>query len=385
MELMLGIVPTTYFLLSAFISCVALNVSQPYRPYFLLPILFPAFKSFISMNYLDVIIPGLAQIWGQTVLIHLVHITSVLYLEKWKLHPKSTNWNLHAAYKIWGNPQLLNTHRQVRNARNNLSPNLSRIRFLAHRCLQLAILYLAHKYVVTKIFPDAFMPLFIDSFAPAQEKYISRLFTFRLTIYETLLRAVVAVHWIWINVFGLHLTQTAVAILFSVILRWDEPCEWPSLFGSPFEAYSLRRFWGQFWHRIVVRPYTTYGLHVSRACGIPVNSTAEKLVTAVFVFLLSGIAHSLVTWQTIGCGYWRDIHWFLMNAVAAVGETLVAKWCKRMVAYETKGEMKKQKPAGKSFCLHRVLGTIWVFLFFFWSVPKWEYGKIYCVARQMAT
>ena len=368
---MLAMVPIAYFILSAFISCVALNVSQPYRLYFLLPILLPALKSFTSIDYQDAIVPGLAQIWGQTVLIHIVHITSVLYLEKWNMHSDNSDWDLHAAYKIWGNPQLLNTHREVPNARNNLSPKLSRTRFLVHRCLQLAILYLVHIYIVTPTFPNAFMPLFINSFAPAQERYFSRLLTSRVTAYESLLRAVLAIQWIWINFFGLYIAQTAVAVLFSVILRWDEPCEWPLLFGSLLEAYSLRRFWGQFWHRIVVRPYTTYGVYISRSCGITAKSPAEKIATAVFVFLLSGIAHSLVTWQTIGCGYWRDIGWFLINAVATVGETLVIKWWKRAV-----------KPAGKTRSLHKVLGALWVFGFFFWSVPKWEYGKIYCAARQ---
>lgn len=369
-------IPIAYFCFSAFISCIALNISQPFRLSFLLPILLPAIKSFATINYLNGIAPGLAQLCGHTVLVHIVHITSVLYLEKWKLDPEPSNWDLHAAYKIWGNPQLLNTRREVPYSRNKLSPELSRIRFLVHRGLHLGVLYLIHKYVVTPAFPSAFMPLSIDSFAPAQEKYFRRLLASQVTVYESLLRAVLAVHWIWANVFGLHLAQTGVAILFLVILRWDEPWEWPLLFGSPLEAYSLRRFWGRFWHRIVAPPYTTYGLCILRSCGITPDSPVEKIFTVIFVFLLSGIAHSLVTWQTIGCGYWRDISWFLANAVAAIGETLMTKWWTRE---------KGKKSTDRACRLYQVFGAIWVFAFLFWSVPKWEYGKIYCVAQRMQT
>lgn len=34
--------------------------------------------------------------------------------------------------------------------------------------------------------------------------------------------------------------------------------QWPALFGSIAEAYSLRRFWGVFWHRLHVAVFEAY-------------------------------------------------------------------------------------------------------------------------------
>lgn len=32
----------------------------------------------------------------------------------------------------------------------------------------------------------------------------------------------------------------------------------------------------------------------------------------------------------------------------------------------------------------RVIGYIWVFGFMFWSVPKWQYPKVYCVLEALS-
>ncbi|RJE26422.1 hypothetical protein PHISCL_01223 [Aspergillus sclerotialis] len=375
----LATIPVAYFVLSVLVSCAALNVSQSLRIYFLFPILLLAIKSFGSINHLN-LVPGLPQLWGHLVFIHSVHITSLLYLEKWRLHPEGSNWDFHAAYKIWANPQFLNTHREVPRARNKINNKPSRIRFLRNRFLQFAAFYIIHQYVVSPLSLSAFLPLSIDTFAPAREKYFRRLS--QVTIYETLFRVASVFRFIWLNVGGLHLAQTACAILFSIILRWDEPYEWQALFGTPLEAYSLRRFWGRFWHRIVVRPYTTYGLWLSQVCHLKTNSIAEVLFVSTFVFSLSGVAHALVTWQTLGCGYWKDISWFLMNATATVGETAVTKWWTRSIHGKDK-DLEKARSTCYSGMLYKVLGFMWVFVFMFWSIPKWEYGKIYCVSWRM--
>lgn len=41
-----------------------------------------------------------------------------------------------------------------------------------------------------------------------------------------------------------------MGILFVAVMRVDEPHEWRPLFGNPLETYSLKRFWGRFWHRL---------------------------------------------------------------------------------------------------------------------------------------
>lgn len=375
-----ALIPVSSFVLSSVISCVALNVSQPYRVYFLPVIVLPAILSFTTLNYLA-FLPDLNQLWGHLVIIYIIHITSVLYIEKWTL-PRPEKWDLHAAYKIWGNPRLLNTPRAVPYAPRMQQQHTSRSRFVLGRLFKLLVYYLVNTYLVSRIFPEAFKPFSIFEFAPQQEVYFRRLLLAQspaVTVRETLLRAVFAVRWIWANFMGLEFAHAGVAILFAVILRWDEPHEWPPLFGSPLEAYTLRQFWGRFWHRIVYRPYTSHGLWASRrVLRLRAGSAAEKLFVSAFVFLLSGLAHSMVTRQAgIRCACWRDTWWFALNFVAAAGETAVGKGM-RSVAKKTEWGtvLERWRMSGAA----NVLGFVWVFGFFFWSVPMWEYAKIYCVA-----
>ncbi|KAK4452253.1 hypothetical protein QBC34DRAFT_457307 [Podospora aff. communis PSN243] len=39
------------------------------------------------------------------------------------------------------------------------------------------------------------------------------------------------------------------SLIFVCLLRLDEPHEWPPLYGSIESAYTIRRFWREFWHR----------------------------------------------------------------------------------------------------------------------------------------
>ena len=124
-----------------------------------------------------------------------------------------------------------------------MSTEISRIKLVLNRTFQVVALYVLQKYVVDAVFPYAFSPISTQEFTPRQEIYFWRLLLLQVTLRETLMRTVLAFQWIWMNVLGLHSAQTTVAILFSIILRWDEPYEWPPLFGNPLDAWNLRRFW----------------------------------------------------------------------------------------------------------------------------------------------
>ncbi|KAJ5338657.1 hypothetical protein N7452_005385 [Penicillium brevicompactum] len=358
---------------SVFLACAALNTSQSKRWYFCLPIVLCGAIGFLASEELDEILPGLGQLWGHALVSHVIHNTAVLYIDKWTLQPshESQGWNIRAAYKICVNPQLLGTHREVPHARP-VSTSPSRFAFLRRRLGQLLLLQLINEFVVTPAYILSFAPISADDFSPIKTVYLRRLFVGpQVTKFETILRAAFAVRWIWDNYVGLCYAQTALAILFSVILRWDEPWEWRPFFGSPLEAWSMRRFWGRFWHRLVYRPYTTWGLWFSReVVRISPGSLGESASVVMLVFLLSGAIHALVTWHATGCGYWGDIQWFLLNGVVVAGETMIAKPLLRCLSTE-------ENKASRGLWF-QLAGYVWVFAFLFWSVPKWEYGKIYC-------
>ena len=396
-SLVSALIPVAYFAISSAISMVALNVSQASRVYFLPFLLLTASLSFHHLNHLPSWY-GLNGLWGLFVTVYVVHITSALYVEQWVLptedghhdnyyedsyDSQQTRWNFKAAYKIWNNPRWLNTP--------NEAPGISKAwqrttmtEFIRTRITNLFVCSAIHFLVASKIFPGPFRPISIDDFSSDRETYIRSLLlsTEGVTVRETLLRSVLAVQWISAAYVLLEGSHHVWALFFVVVVRIDEPDEWPPLFGSLLETCSIRRFWGKFWHRVVYRPYTSYASLLSRrVLGLEPHSIYDKLFVTFNIFLLSGTAHSLVSWQ-LGhrCGVWRDMAWFCANFVAGAVEMTFEKRIRAILkrrgylgAYQT----------FLSGWLRKALGFLWVFAFFFWSVPKWEYPKIYCVTLDL--
>lgn len=154
-----------------------------------------------------------------------------------------------------------------------------------------------------------------------------------------------------------------------VAIGIDEPEDWPKLYGSIFEAYSIRSFWGKFWHRLVQRSYGAYGSLLSqKILRLPPGSFTDRVWVNFPVFFISGMVHALITLQLgFKCGYWEDLAFFVMcNAALLVEEGVqrAASWAL--------GEY------WQSGWICRVLGYAWVFEFLFLVLPKHQYPKVLC-------
>lgn len=381
---LLPLIPVGFFLLSGVVSFVAINMRQTYRPYLLPVFLLAAGLSFATINYFQWP-SGLNSLWGMALTVYVMHQTSILCIEKYVLPSRRTDgaWDWLGAYKTWLNPRLLNTPLEAPGIRKATRPQ-GKARF-AMRCLIKLVLYWAvNEYVINRTIQriTATDSLSIQHFsAPVGESYFRRLLLPAssssipaITYQETILHAVFAIHWIWGSYIGIDGAHAILSLLFVIVLRLDTPEEWPPLFGSPLEAYSIRRFWGRFWHRIAYRPHTSCGRWLSRnVLQLRPGSVGEKLFVAFAVFTFSGIAHSLVSWQRGDqCGRLTDIWFFYRNFAAGAVETVVMKLIR---GSKTLDGLLRRSVVGK------ILGYAWVFGFFFWSVPKWEFPKIYCLLQ----
>ena len=207
-SLVSALIPVAYFAISSAISLVALNVSQANRVYFLPFLLLTPLLSFYHLNDLPSWY-GLNSPWGVFVTICVVHITSVLYVEKWILptedghhdnyyddsyDSQQTQWDFKAAYNIWNNPRLLNTP--------NEAPGISKARqgttmtnFILTRIVKLSMYWGLKFLAASKIFPGPFRPISINDFSSNRETYLRNLLlpTETVTVRETLLRSVLAV------------------------------------------------------------------------------------------------------------------------------------------------------------------------------------------------
>lgn len=384
------VIPVAYFAASSAISWIALNNSQSNRIYYLPFILITAVLSFRHLNDFPSW-NGLDSLWGLFVIIYVAHISSTLYVEKWTLQSQDcldncesslqARWDFKAAYKIWNNPRWLKTRTEAPGVRRHNEQQTTLARFVLICITKLLIFWVANFLFASKIFPGHFRPLSLNDFAAEKEVYVRRLLLSAegVAVRETLLRSALAIQWVFVGYILLQSCHCILALVFVALLRLDNPDEWPPFFGSPLEAYSIRRFWSKFWNRAIYRPYANYAFLLSRrVLRFAPNSRCDKLCISFMIFFISGAAHSAVSWQMgLRCGVWRDVGWFIGNFIVVAFEVALQKKLQPLV--EKRGLSRTNQ---SSFCLRWLLkmgGFLWVFAFSFWSVPKWQYSKIHCL------
>jgi hypothetical protein len=328
---------------------------------------------------------GLSDLWGLSVVIWTIHIVSLLFCEcpleirrktDIQATPESTTrWRLRPAYKLLFNLRLLRAQRE--DSENRLDDRVlqqpqNRYKFCVTKSCRLVIIWLLHTRIEPLIYPGPFLPFKPSDFSPARQVFLRRLLldTGSITPRETGIRACLAVRWIWIAIYEIEAAHAFLAIVFVTVLRFDTAEEWPTLFGSITEAYSLRSFWGRFWHRIANRSYTNFGRLVSRrGFGFRPSTMSDKVTGILVVFLVSGLAHSLVSW----CSgdkrhYMLDTYFFLLNFLGGVLEVTLSQLLDMMLGSTDRAHF---------IPMRRMIGYCWIFCFFFCVVPKWQYPRAY--------
>ncbi|KAI9670537.1 MAG: hypothetical protein M1831_005757 [Alyxoria varia] len=387
--------PLAYFGALSASSMVAINVPQSRRVYYSPFVLIFGWLSFSNLTR----IPswyGLDSLWGLFIIISVAHVTSILYIEKITLpspqleyhdagHVRERfRWDLEAAHKICNNPRSVETTDNTvigeEPQRKTETP-----RFVLNRLLRLVTYWLLSYLFTQYIFPNAFRPFNITDFSPEKQTYLRRflLSLETVSLRETQLRLILAFHWALFAYVLLESANHLLAIIFVGVLRIDDPEEWPSLFGSFLEIRSVGSFWGKFWHRLVRPPYKSHARLLSRkVLRLEPGSRSERLFVSFIIFFYSGLAHSLVSWQMgQDCGVWRDTAWFVAQFLAAALEITLHR---RLTVLAKTYDYSEEYHELVSGPLGKFVGFLWVWAFFAWSVPRWQYPKLYCAVLAQA-
>lgn len=317
----------------------------------------------------------LQSLWAQAVVLHILHIVSVLFIEQ--LSPalgcsektqEPYTWCqwIKATYRVWGNPQLRRLIRDGNDTgiRSSKQVNAS---FLCVRALKLPV----HYYLQTVVLPAMFNAA-IGEIRPEDVGFDKQSLFHSFTRRDLCIRAWVSLSWVLESVIALDTANILLSILF-IGIGVDELEDWPPLFSSPAQATSLRNFWAKFWHKVGVRTYRNYGSLTSKIFGLRQETMCSKLIVAFVVFVVSGLSHAAVAWQAGAPDPWLEVWWFAMNFLACCAER-VGLWCVRQVVKYT--GLQKCLVAVEQSWLGRVCGYAWVVGFFFWSVPKWKYPRL---------
>ena len=180
------------------------------------------------------------------------------------------------------------------------------------------------------------------------------------------------------------LTETFAFIV--VALGISKPAAWLPSFNSPIEAYSLRQFWGLvyllqsspsvadfrcrvYWHqnvRAMVEGISRFVTH--SILQIPQSTILARYSNIFIAFFLSSLIHVASDHgHTIPIRESGAIQFFMTQALGIMIENGF-----QAVYYSLTG---KRRPS-KAPLLHRVVGYIWLVLFFTWSIPVWLYPVI---------
>ena len=391
MTMLPAVLAFSYFFASVFFALLGLQCRPRNRPLLFIP--HALFGSLSFRRITDVTNqPAHASMIGMFFCVWIAHMSYVLCLEGSKHHPPGSEWDWHRAYKICWNVRWVGTAHEapsntgrprtiVRAApvtdqsqsqeqkkpsgmtqQPKQAPAQLRI-FLFKRLLSIATIYginMLYEHTLVKLYQ--FQP---TDFSPLKQSYLRRLHV--VSTRETLLRAILVLNFVWTSWAVISAYHLTLSVFFVAILRLDSPEEWPPLYGSPGEMYSVRRFWGRFWHRSTFRTYTGFGnLLCEKALGLRRGTAAHRICVEFTVFLVSGITHALTT-RALGfrSGHWEDIAWFCANFAAILLETGVQQ------------SLVDGRVWGGERVVRKGVGAVRLFACFFWSLPKTQFPKIF--------
>ncbi|KAJ5179843.1 hypothetical protein N7492_003053 [Penicillium capsulatum] len=80
-----------------------------------------------------------------------------------------------------------------------------------------------------------------------------------------------------------------------VLLGVDAPSAFRPSYGRLGDAYTLRNFWGKYWHQYFREPFSTFGCFLARnVLRLPRPSRLERYTNLFFVFFASGVMHLVI-------------------------------------------------------------------------------------------
>ncbi|CAA7263535.1 unnamed protein product [Cyclocybe aegerita] len=156
---------------------------------------------------------------------------------------------------------------------------------------------------------------------------------------------------------GLSIQYTYLSIVW-VALGLSKPKDWPRLFGSPADMYTIRRFWGVGWHQMFRGGFSAHADFFAKAFDLPQKSRFTTYFKLIVVFSISACMHHLAdvgifhNWTKSGA-----IPFFLLQAVGIMFEDALLAMARRIGL--------KESP------FTRLLGYGWVLAWFGFSMPRW--------------
>ncbi|KAI5305809.1 hypothetical protein KEM56_003276 [Ascosphaera pollenicola] len=248
-------------------------------------------------------------------------------------------------------------------------PNVpSKLQFLTFRCVRMALLYIAFDLVnnlaagdkEVDMDPWCFPQLWKNSFP----------------LEDSIGAVACALMYLLNGYLILNIQYDAISVV-AVATNIDTPKDWPPLFGSISQSYTMRRFWGTFWHQILrkmVESISSFVVHTVLHVPKPQRTPGKQGVSALRLFAryskllcafaVSGLLHLTMD---VGTGLQfsesRSFRYFVIQAVGIMFEDMVeAAWEKAFGGSDSEKGVSRWRKA---------IGFVWVVIFSALTVPMW--------------
>lgn len=164
--------------------------------------------------------------------------------------------------------------------------------------------------------------------------------------------------WAWVipATAALAINHCLVSIVMVGLGIWPEISQWRPLFGSWMEAYTVERLWSRTWHQMLRRSLTTPGHKLGRYLSIPEGTILSSLVILYTSFFISAWIHHAGDYMMLG-HHADALKFFLSQAVVITLEKSIVALGRRV--------------GFTNSYAWRILGYVWVQLWFLYSLPWW--------------
>lgn len=185
-----------------------------------------------------------------------------------------------------------------------------------------------------------------------------------------------------ISVYATMAMQFDIAAAFAVGFGFSSPEDWPPLFGSIKDCYTISNVWGSFWHGYIRQPCLGFSHALVRKLGVPQKSLFAYAIHLITAFCISGWFH-IWSLSVVSNGYISrsDLAinfgaFFMAQPIATMAESIVihhfrlpsasrdmriVKKAYRDVSIQAEDEHVLQRLAA------RCLGYIWVVSWFMFT------------------
>jgi len=123
----------------------------------------------------------------------------------------------------------------------------------------------------------------------------------------------------------------SVCAVVTVGLFNASPASWPPLYSSPLEAYTLRRFYGHFWHHLMRKAFIMNAAAITTSVlRLRKNTVGLRVCVVMLSFAISGLMHTASGWLPGPCGRWRPLYVCLATGLAILAEQASHAGCVRV-------------------------------------------------------